>query len=516
MNKISICLTTVIVATIILSPIPLLFNSIAPVDAASRDSRADAYRRSIDVCIRCTQPGPPGPQGEQGIQGEAGPAGPQGPQGETGSAGPQGPQGVPGPQGIQGPQGPPGPQGETGPVGPSGPQGEQGEQGVAGPEGPPGPTGSPGQPLPDSVYTVWSDDTPGNSGILYKRSTISFDQTERLSDNGGSSSITAVGNNVYVVWTNHPQFPQDEEIFYMRSTDGGATFGSTIALSDDEASSVNPSIAVSGNNVHVVWDSVTPGPPLPGQEIDVLYRRSADGGATFGSVINLSNNAGNSFGSTIAVSGNTVYVVWHDTTPGNFEIFYRMSTDGGATFGSTINLSNNAEDSFDPTIAGIGNNVYVAWHDNTLGNTEILYRRSTDGGATFGSTINLSNNVAISVLPSVAASGTTVYVVWQDGRAPEEDYDILYRKSTDGGATFGSTINLSNNGGSSLNPKVATISNSVYVVWQDNTPGNPEIFHRRSTTAGTSFGSTINLSNNAGNSFHPSITAANNLPIDSI
>jgi hypothetical protein len=87
-------------------------------------------------------------------------------------------------------------------VGPSGPQGEQGEQGVAGPEGPPGPPGLPGQPLPDSVYTVWSDDTPGNSGILYKRSTISFDQTEHLSDNGGSSSIRAVGNNVYVVWTN--------------------------------------------------------------------------------------------------------------------------------------------------------------------------------------------------------------------------------------------------------------------------------------------------------------------------
>jgi hypothetical protein len=245
-------------------------------------------------------------------------------------------------------------------VGPSGPQGEQGEQGVAGPEGPPGPPGLPGQPLPDSVYTVWSDDTPGNSGILYKRSTISFDQTEHLSDNGGSSSIRAVGNNVYVVWTNQPQFPQDEEIFYMRSTDGGATFGSTIALSDDEASSVNPSIAVSGNDVHVVWDSVTPGPPLPGQEIDVLYRRS---------------------------------------------------TDGGATFGSVINLSNNAEDSFDPTIAGIGNNVYVAWHDNTLGNTEILYRRSTDGGATFGSTINLSNNVAISVLPSVAASGQLANMV---------------------------------------------------------------------------------------------------------
>ena len=48
-----------------------------------------------------------------------------------------------------------------------------------------------------------------------------------------------------------------------------------------------PAIAVSGNNVHVVWDDNTPG------NSDILYRRSIDGGSTFPNVIkNLSNNAG--------------------------------------------------------------------------------------------------------------------------------------------------------------------------------------------------------------------------------
>ena len=47
----------------------------------------------------------------------------------------------------------------------------------------------------------------------------------------------------------------------------------------------------------------------------------------------------------ITVSGNNVHVVWHDFTPGNFDILFR-STDGGASFTEpTKNLSNNAGDS---------------------------------------------------------------------------------------------------------------------------------------------------------------------------
>lgn len=44
----------------------------------------------------------------------------------------------------------------------------------------------------------------------------------------------------------------------------------------------------------------------------------------------------------MAVSGSNVYVVWLDNTPGNFEILLRKSINAGATFGSTINVSQNA------------------------------------------------------------------------------------------------------------------------------------------------------------------------------
>jgi hypothetical protein len=138
----------------------------------------------------------------------------------------------------------------------------------------------------------------------------------------------------------------------------------------------------------------------------MLYRRSTNGGASFGSTVNLSNNNGDSGGISqgIAASGNNVYVVWQDNTPGSYDILYRRSTDGGSSFSSTVNLSNNVGDSDLPAIAASGNNVYVVWFDNTPGNFEIFLRKSVNAGDTFGSTVNYSHSTGDSIAPTIAVS----------------------------------------------------------------------------------------------------------------
>ena len=91
-------------------------------------------------------------------------------------------------------------------------------------------------------------------------------------------------------------------------------------LSSNLGSSESPVIALSGNNVHVVWadDTLTPG------NFDILYRRSLDGGATFPNIIkNISSNTGFSITPSITASGNIVHVVWEDNTPGNDDILYQ-------------------------------------------------------------------------------------------------------------------------------------------------------------------------------------------------
>ena len=55
--------------------------------------------------------------------------------------------------------------------------------------------------------------------------------------------------------------------------------------------------------------------------------------------------------------------------------------------------------------------VYVAWREESLGEDDIFFARSIDGGKSFGNTINLSNNAGSSANPrlAVASNGNNVY-----------------------------------------------------------------------------------------------------------
>ena len=97
------------------------------------------------------------------------------------------------------------------------------------------------------------------------------------------------------------------------------------------------------DNVCTVWqDSVTPG------NFDIFFARSTDGGLTFTAPENISETTGNSRSAQISVEGNNVYVVWLDETPGNNEIFFARSTDGGLTFSEPENISENTRSSGSP------------------------------------------------------------------------------------------------------------------------------------------------------------------------
>jgi hypothetical protein len=192
------------------------------------------------------------------------------------------------------------------------------------------------------------------------------------------------------------------------------------------------------------------------------------------------------------------------------QIYFKRSRDSGAGFeaglSEQLTLSNNTaqNQAIEPQIASGKSNVYVVWSqgDFDSNRTDIFFKRSTDSGASFGETINLSNSFNVhSILPSLVLLNENVYTAWTEG--PLNNGEVYYRRSTDSGAGFGDTINLSNESGDSIRPP------NLFIVWQNHEVKGDNIFFKRSTDSGAGFSDTINISNNKRNSRGPEFSVTN-------
>ena len=314
--------------------------------------------------------------------------------------------------------------------------------------------------------------------------------------------VAASGNVVHVIWSDYRDGGTGE-IYYKHSTDGGISWGADTRLTNDPAFSSYPSVAISGSVVHVIWldtRDVTGG---------IYYKRSADDGITWGADTRLiPNNLGVSGAPSVAVSGSAVHLVWVDSRDANSEIYYKNSTDGGISWGTDTRLTNDPGRSVYPSVAVSGLDVHVAWIDdhNVTSNFEIYYKHSTDGGVTWGADTRLTNDPAASVDPSISVSGSFVHVVWRDLR--DMNNEIYYKRSTDGGVTWGADTRLTNNVAISESPSVTVSGSIVHLIWDDGIDGNPEIYYKRSTDGGVSWGADTRLTNNPASLSYPSVAVS--------
>jgi hypothetical protein len=99
----------------------------------------------------------------------------------------------------------------------------------------------------------------------------------------------------------------------------------------------------------------------------------------------------------IAISGDSIYIVWPSNNTGNDEVMFRSSNDGGTTFADKINLSNSTGvESQDVEIAAEGDSVIVTWWERNQTGEEPVVRISTDNGETFDPLLKLATNGTLS------------------------------------------------------------------------------------------------------------------------
>ncbi|MGH9909351.1 MAG: sialidase family protein, partial [Nitrososphaerales archaeon] len=355
-----------------------------------------------------------------------------------------------------------------------------------------------------------TDDAPGNSDVFFTKSKngASFEVPLNLSNNNGSSAfprLVVTEPNVYVVWYDYS--PGQSDIFFGQSNDTGKSFN-VINIRTPEPS-FNPWITTWENYVYLVWNNggrttTIDFPSGESRVVDVItgdeeifFGRSQDDGETF-EFSNISNTPGKiSWNPRIRVAESNVYLAWNEMTGKASDIFFSASTDNGDLFSTPINVSNNPLESIDAGITVGETNIYLVWNQKTTNSSDIFFSKSVDNGNTFSEPINLSNSKGFSQFgrdTQIALVGSNIFVVWFEGT--EKDSDVFFTKSVDGGLTFSRPINLSQTTGRSDLAQIAANKENLYVVWQDYSQGNGDIFLRESTDSGNTFGSIRNLSQN--------------------
>lgn len=187
-----------------------------------------------------------------------------------------------------------------------------------------------------------------------------------------------------------------------------------------------------------------------------------------------------------STSGEFDYLVWSEGDEDNRYILFKRSVNN-KEFEDAITLSGSVPSAvFDPKVTSEGNNVYVVWQgDSESGNQDILMRKSEDNGKSFGDLINLSNDRAGSGNPEINVNSSSVYVVW-DGTTPGNN-DIYFRKSINNGADFDKVRNLSTDGGISYEPKVVVDEKGLEIYWREYRNGHEEVLAKKSLNEGRTF-----------------------------
>lgn len=338
-----------------------------------------------------------------------------------------------------------------------------------------------------------------------------FDSIINISANARDSQnpcITVDGaGGVNVAWVNRVS-GNNHEIYFKRSGDSGATWGQKVNISNNGRRCYNPDIAMDEKgNINVVWndyflaESITP-------SLELYLGRSADNGGNW-NVGNIENTLeegwfpGSSNPCIALDSGGNINVAWHENTEyGSFELRFGRSTDNGVNWGQTTDITTGFNlDSNYPDIALHNTYVYLVWHTQgyTSGNSDVYFCSSVDNGADWGQPICLSTARYIA-RPVIETDSTgTIVVFWEDD--PQNFSDIYFRRSTNNGASWNTVANISDTQGDSLYPAAAIDSaGNINLLWCDNAGVNTDIYFTRSIDGGLTWSTASNISASTGDS----------------
>jgi hypothetical protein len=230
-----------------------------------------------------------------------------------------------------------------------------------------------------------------------------------------------------------------EGIFFAKSNDIYSGFSDPVPVSDgSDLSIIRPfemEIDVLGH-VSVVWSDRRSG------DYNIYFSRSSDGGATFGANIMVNTETiGNQSDPYIALDeAGDAYVVWADTRDGSNDVYFAR-TRGGEDFGEEVKVGGPM---LNPVVGvDAHGDIHVMWWSNS-----IYICTSTDGGDTF-SDERIALSIPSEGVPQyiiLEVRGDTLCLLtesWVSDGDWCSWHEVLFSVSTDGGETFADFVVVS-------------------------------------------------------------------------
>lgn len=343
----------------------------------------------------------------------------------------------------------------------------------------------------DNYHVVWVDSRDGNNEIYYKK----VDQTwnvlvddTRLTVNTGDSLWPAVAVSpsgiVTVVWSDNRGGKYD--IYRKQYTTGWGADVKITTSGDLGFDAKQPDVAVrveGGTDIlYQVWRDVRRD---PGEEKEQVWWKVNDGAENLvttlsGARIDQAHN--DRLLSPRVALGNegptAVHIVFSQgpAYPVESGISYMYYVRKNVVPTLFLELGTNADSPRPMNVeADQSGHVYAVWH--LYGGTfDVAFRKSDDGGATW-STTKLFGGSNYQLDPDVVAGPNgKVFVFWADNTAGQ--YEIYYATSADYGVTWSVSRAVTNAPQTSGTPRAAAsqTSGKIGVAWRDMRDGNDEIY----------------------------------------
>jgi uncharacterized membrane protein len=272
-----------------------------------------------------------------------------------------------------------------------------------------------------NIHVVWDD---GWMNVFYQKfdsegnpisSEIHVGNVDSTASHVPAVAVDPINDLIHIVHEDYEY--QCEDIVYGKYDQNQKVLVNEVAISSDVSSHAEHETLTTDANgyIHVAFGSST----------GAWWRKVDQNGVARGQSVNIFSTPTYKIADVAVTPNGDVHLVWED----GGQIYYTRLDNNGTVLNQNVVITRNGVSPGPPRVAATHeeNAVYIVWHDNRDGNSEIYYAKLEKGK--YGETpenYRLSKNPASSLYPRVAVDpDDNVHVVWGDTR--DGNSEIYYK-----------------------------------------------------------------------------------------